>query len=232
MPRGGAKVNVGKIVQMKPGTKKPSPDIDLRTFIRERLPLAGLATLPQILMHQATPKSGLGRIAEDGSPYWAYAWPGGLALAHHLSANPYLAAERSVLDLGTGSGLVAIAAAKAGAREVISVDIDPRAAIATELNAKANAVSLNILCADILDDEPMNVDLVTIGDLFYDQMTAERTLAYLHRYQTNGIEVLIGDPGRAFLPETELVLIASYPVPDFGEPAAAAKRESGVYTLR
>jgi hypothetical protein len=113
----GAKVNVGKTIQMKSGIKKPSPDRNIRP-IHPRAPDAGMRwpTLPQILMHQATPKSGLGRISDDGSPYWAYAWPGGLALAHHLIANPNLATGRSVLDLGTGSGLVAIAAAKAGAR--------------------------------------------------------------------------------------------------------------------
>ena len=232
MQRCSAKVNGGKTNQMISGAQKPSPEDDIRAFIRERLPLACAPTLPQIQIHQATPKSGLGRISDEGSPYWAYAWPGGLALAHHLIANPHLAAGRSVLDLGTGSGLVAIAAAKAGAREVMAVDIDPRAVIATELNAEANAVSLTILCADILDDEPMDVDLVTVGDLFYDQMTAERTLACLRRYQAKGIEILIGDPGRAFLPTSELTLIASYLVPDFAEPGAAAKRESGVYTLR
>jgi predicted nicotinamide N-methyase len=232
MQRCGAKVNGGKTNQMLSGAQKPSPEEDIRPFIREHLTLACAPTLPQILIHQATPKSGLGRISEEGSPYWAYAWPGGLALAHHLIANPNLASGRSVLDIGTGSGLVAIVAAKAGAREVTAVDIDPRAVIATELNAKANAVRLSILCADILDDETMNVDLVTVGDLFYDQTTAERTLSCLRRYQANGIEILIGDPGRAFLPVSRLRQIASYPVPDFGEPAAAAKRESGVYTLR
>lgn len=232
MPRQGAKVNVGKTGQMKPDVQMPSPGEKIRAFIREHLPLACAPTLPQIMIHHATPKSGLGRISEEGSPYWAYAWPGGLALAHHLIANPHLVAGRGVLDLGTGSGLVAIAAAKAGALDVLAVDIDPRAVIATELNAKANAVRLSIQCADILDEEPMTIDLVTVGDLFYDQITAGRTLAFLRRHKAKGIEILIGDPGRAFLPTSELTLIASYAVPDFAEPRAAAKRESGVYTLR
>ncbi len=218
---------------MKANVQKPSPEDDIRAFIRERLPLACAPTLPQILIHQATPKSGLGRISDEGSPYWAYAWPGGLALAHHLIANPNMASGRSVLDLGSGSGLVAIAAAKAGAREVMAVDIDPRAVIATELNAEANAVSLTILCADILDDEPMDVDLVTVGDLFYDHddCRAHACLPAPLSSQRHRSPYRRSGP-RLFCRQSELTLIAAYPVPDFAEPRAAAKRESGVYTLR
>jgi predicted nicotinamide N-methyase len=211
---------------------EPLSDAQIAAFIRERLPLAAVPALPKILLHQATPSSGLGRIAEDGSPYWAYAWPGGLALAQHILANPDLAKGRKVLDLGTGSGLVAICAAMAGASNVTAIDIDPRAVIAAELNAKANGVNLEIRCLDLLASEPLDVDLVTAGDLFYDPLLAERAFACLARYQANGIDVLIGDPGRAFLPAPNLARVAAYSARDFGASAPNSKAESAVYILR
>lgn len=206
-------------------------DADIAAFIRERLPLAPAPTLPQLVTHQATPKSGLGRIAQDGTPFWAYCWPGGLALAHHIFAHPDLVRNRKVLDLGTGSGLVAIAAAMSGAPDVTAIDIDHRAVIAASLNAKANAVNLTTRCLDILDREPLPVDLVTVGDLFYDPALAERVLACLTRYQAKGIDVLIGDPGRAFLPAPKLARVSAYLAPDIGIGAPISKKESGIYRL-
>jgi predicted nicotinamide N-methyase len=206
-------------------------DAQIEAIIRERLPLAPAPALPHILIHQAIPNSGLGRIAQDRSPFWAYCWPGGLALARYIFANPQLAKGKKVLDLGTGSGLVAIAAAKAGASEVTAIDIDPRAIIAARLNAKANGVSLKIRCLDILDSEPLDSDLVTAGDLFYDQRLAKRALACLTRYHAKGINVLIGDPGRAHLPAPNLARVAAYLARDIGAAAPMLKKESGVYKL-
>ncbi len=220
---------------MKSTRSAPRPaqfsDTDIAAFIREHLPLMPAPTLPHVLIHQATPKSGLGRIAEDGSPFWAYCWPGGLALAHHIFAHPGLVKDRNILDLGTGSGLLAIAAALSGASDVTAIDIDRRAVIAASLNADANAVNLNGRCLDILDDETLPFDLVIVGDLFYDPALAERTLACLSRYQAKGIDVLIGDPGREFLPAPKLALISAYLVPDIGSAAPISKKESGVYKL-
>lgn len=207
-------------------------DADIAALIRKRLPPTPVAELPDILIHQATPTSRLGQIAGHGSPYWAYCWPGGLALAQHILANPHLVKGRKVLDLGTGSGLVAIAAAKAGAAEVTAADTDPRAIIAAELNASANAVTLNILCQDLLHCDPLDVDLVTAGDLFYDPLLAESAFNCLSRYQSSGIDVLIGDPGRAFLPARHLARVAAYSARDFGTGAPIGKSEGAVYTFR
>ncbi len=232
MPRLHAKVNARRNGRMKTNRQNPLSSDDIRAFIRGRLPLAPVPALPHILLHQAAPSSRLGQIAEDGSPYWAYVWPGGLALAQHILANPHLVKGRKVLDLGAGSGLVAIAAAKAGAADVTAIDIDPRAVVAAELNAKANWVSLEIRCLDLLDIEPLDVDLVTAGDLFYDRLLAERAFACLTRYQARGTQVLIGDPGRAFLPAPNLARVAAYSARDFGAAAPIGNIESGVYTLR
>ncbi|MEI9965880.1 MAG: 50S ribosomal protein L11 methyltransferase [Caulobacteraceae bacterium] len=194
---------------------------DRLRFIREHLPLARSRPLPQIRLHQARPDSGLHRLAEAdeagfGSPYWAYPWAGGLALARHILDRPETVGRR-VLDLGAGSGLVAIAAALAGAGEVTAADIDPYAVAALGLNAAANGAIISAICGDLTAGPPPAVDIVVVGDLFYDRALAGRVTAFLDRCLDAGIEVLVGDPGRAFLPRERLRVLARYPTPDFGE---------------
>src|SRR6185437_4516376 len=122
-------------------------------FIHANLPLVPATTVPEILLHTARPESGLWRLAEldeaFDAPYWAYAWGGGLALARHILDHPETVAGRVVLDLGAGSGIVAIAAAKSGAKSVIAADIDRYAIIATALNAAANGVTISPCLADL-----------------------------------------------------------------------------------
>ncbi len=152
-----------------------------------------------------------------GPPYWALAWPGGLALARHLLDHPDLVAGRRVLDLAAGSGLVGIAAAKAGAAHVTASDIDPLAAVAIALNADANDVAIALNADDLLAAEstfdPSCVDVVLAGDAFYDHALAPRALAFLARSHAAGCLVLVGDPGRADLPTDRLAKLGTHAVP-------------------
>ena len=133
-------------------------------------------------------------------PYWAFAWAGGQALARYLLDNPALVAGRRVLDLGSGSGLVAIAAAKAGAARVLAADIDALALAAIGLNAAANAVTLETTADDLLAAPPGAFDVVLIGDLFYERPLAERVLAFAEAARAGGALVLAGDPRRSYFP--------------------------------
>ena len=207
---------------------------DAACFIRERLPLAPVPGVPDIQLHQATPSSGLWRLAEGdtegfGSPYWAYCWGGGLALARHIRDRPQIVTGRRILDLGAGSGLVGIAAAKAGASAVIASEIDAYAVAALRLNAAANGVAFAAVVGDLTGGPPPDIDLVLVGDLFYDVGLAAQVSAFLERCIEAGVDVLIGDPWRAFLPRSRLRLIAEYPVADFG--AGAGTTASGVFAF-
>ncbi|WP_309232411.1 class I SAM-dependent methyltransferase [Micromonospora tarensis] len=147
------------------------------------------------------------------APYWASAWAGGQALARHLLDHPELAAGRRVLDLAAGSGLVAIAAALAGAATVTANDIDPYAVAAVTLNARANRVTVDATADDLLDGTGADADLVVAGDVFYDRAMADRVLPFLERAAAAGADVLVGDPGREHLPANRLAVLADYPVP-------------------
>lgn len=146
-------------------------------------------------------------------PYWASAWAGGQALARHLLDHPELAAGRRVLDLAAGSGLVGIAAALAGAADVVANDIDPYAVAAVTVNARANRVTVHGNGDDLLDRDGADADLVVAGDVFYSRPMAARMLPFLRRAVASGAEVLVGDPGRAYLPVDGMLVLADYPVP-------------------
>ncbi len=167
-------------------------------------------------MYAPHPASGLRRLEDEtrAAPYWAYVWSGGAVLARHLAAKPGLVAGRAVLDLGSGCGIVAIAAARAGAVRVYATDLDRYAVAATALNAAANGVEVELVAG--LDPLP-RPDLVLAGDVFYDARTARRTILQLDRFLAAGIPVFVGDPGRKHLPLARLEPIAVYnDVPEFG----------------
>jgi len=146
-------------------------------------------------------------------PYWAFAWGGGLAIARFLADDPDPVKGHRVLDLGSGSGLCAIAAFRAGASEVIAVDIDPFSAAAIELNARADGRRIDIWQRDLLDDAPPDdVDVILAGDLWYEGPLAARVLPWLERARAAGIDVLVGDPGRRYLPSQSLEELALYEV--------------------
>ncbi|WP_027684634.1 class I SAM-dependent methyltransferase [Rhizobium leguminosarum] len=215
----------------RPGMQQPDPV----AFIKANLPILPVPSIPEIRLHTAGPASGLWRLAgrreADPAPYWAYPWAGGAVLARHLLDRPEIVVGRRVLDLGAGSGLVAIAAAKAGAAAVTAVDIDANAIAAIGLNAAINGVNIAAVVADIIGDSLPETDLLVVGDLFYDPALALRVMAFLRRCQTSGIEVLIGDPERAYLPQDELRRIATHAVADFGGGSRGGAVPAGVFSL-
>ena len=212
-------------MQMRPARPDPAH------FIRANLPLTEAPSRPDIRLHLATPSSGLSRLVggEPLSPYWAFCWGGGLAIARHLLDHPDCVRGKRVLDFGSGSGLVAIAAAKAGARAVIAAEIDPLGTAAISLNADANDVVLEIVQIDLIDAALPDVDVVLAGDTFYDAALGARAADFLDRCLRAGIEVLVGDPGRAHLPLPRLRELARYPVGDFGNSTSVA--EAVVYVF-
>ncbi|MGO6995005.1 class I SAM-dependent methyltransferase [Rhizobium leguminosarum] len=215
----------------RPGMPNPDP----AAFIKANLPISPVPAIPEICLHTAGPASGLwrlsGRREADPPPYWAYPWAGGAVLARHLLDRPEIVVGRRVLDLGAGSGLVAIAAAKAGAATVTAVDIDANAIAAIGLNAATNGVNIVAVAADIIGDSPPETDLLVVGDLFYDPGLALRVMAFLRRCQARGIEVLIGDPERAYLPQDEFRRIATHAVADFGAGKGGKTVQAVVFSL-
>jgi predicted nicotinamide N-methyase len=149
---------------------------------------------------------------DEPIPFWGVAWGGGLAVARYLREHPEVAAGRRVLDLGSGSGLCAIAASQVGALTVTAAEVDRHAVAAIELNARANHQRIDVVAADLLDAEPPDVDIVLAGDCWYEDLTAARATAWLRRAHERGCEVLLGDPGRRYLDVGELRELAAYDV--------------------
>jgi len=196
---------------------------DRAAFIRANTRLRPVPLVPEIVLHLADEAVPLWEkteeeLAEIGlpPPFWAFAWAGGQALARYLLDHPQTVAGQRILDLGPGSGLVAIAAAKAGAAPVVAADIEAFSEDAIGLNAQANGVHVETLIADLLDSttspEP-RYDVILVGDLFYEQTTAQRALVFLSHRLAAGARVLVGDPGRAYLPKQRLTQLAAYSVP-------------------
>jgi predicted nicotinamide N-methyase len=208
----------------------------IERFIRANLPLAPVPSVPEICLHRAGPKSGLWRLAEGAedfdAPYWAYPWGGGLALARYVLDHCETVDGHRVLDLGSGSGLVGIAAAKSGAREVIGADTDRYAVTAIRLNAEANVVTIQTVFGDLTGGPPPAVDIVLIGDLFYAEALAERVSIFAERCLRSNIAVLVGDPGRTFLPRSRLELLAEYPGPDFGDGHRGRQTQNAVFSFK
>ena len=186
--------------------------------------------LPDMRLHLAVPQSGVWKLARDGvPPYWAWCWPGGLVLARHIMANPGIVAGQTVLDLGTGSGLLAIAAALSGARHTLASDTDANAIAAVELNAALNSVTVQTRHADLLDGPAPEAEIVLVGDLFYERALADRVVAFLDRALAANRRIYVGDIGREHLPRDHMQALASYPLVDFGEPATAEPRRAQVW---
>ena len=192
-------------------------------IIRTSTQLGPVALVPEIRLHQATEPIDLwlrtelaaGRTGLD-PPFWAFAWAGGQALARYLLDHPEAVKDRHVIDIASGSGLVAIAAARAGAAAVTAYDIDPLAAAAITVNAGANGVAVQAVCADILDtDAPASpgIEVILAADAFYERDLADRVMRFLDRGRARGADVLAGDFGRAYLPRDRLTALAAYDVP-------------------
>jgi predicted nicotinamide N-methyase len=197
-----------------------SPVIDRRAFILANTELTAPPLLPEIPLHLATEVTPLWEATESTlatvnlpPPYWAFAWPGGRAVARHVLDVPELVAGKRVLDFAAGSGMIAIAAAKAGAAEVRAVEIDDFAATVIAMNAEANGVAVQTVCEDIVGRPLPGVDVVLAGDVCYERPMAERVISWFRGLARDGVLVIIGDPGRAYVPKTGLEALAKFAVP-------------------
>lgn len=188
-------------------------------FVRANTRLVAPPLVPEIQLHLADEAFGLWekmeselRRTELPPPFWAFAWAGGQALARYLFDQPHLVAGRRVLDVGSGCGIVAIAAAKAGAATVTASDVDRFAAAAVAVNADANGVVVAVVEEDVLDGDGAGAMLVLAGDVCYEKPMANRVLPFLARARARGARVLLGDPGRAYLPRARFEALATYDV--------------------
>jgi predicted nicotinamide N-methyase len=170
--------------------------------------------------------------SEAALPYWAFAWAGGLAIGRYLRDHPDAVAGRRVFDLASGSGLCAIAAMQAGAASVTAADIDPFAHAAIERNARANGQRVTVMRRDVLDEEAPDVDVILAGDCWYDAGLAERVLPWLQGARDRGIDILVGDPGRRYLPTDDLTELAVYDVRTTTELEDLDRKQGRVYALR
>lgn len=188
-------------------------------FVRAHTRVRSAPFVPELRLHLADDSFELWeatQVAVDRGaippPFWAFVWAGGQALARHLIDTPGLVAGRHVVDVASGSGLVAIAAARAGAATVTAYDVDDLAVAAVRLNAPLNEVDVTTRAADVRDVEVAAGCLVTVGDVFYDERIAAVMLPALQRFTAAGADVLVGDPHRAYLPQELLQPLASYDV--------------------
>ena len=188
-------------------------------FIRANTQLVATALTPEILLHVADDVTALWQMSENElneiglpPPFWAFAWPGGQALARYVLDNPGIVSGKRVLDFATGSGLVAIAAARAGAAHVEACDIDPFATAAARLNAQANDVLIDARLGDLVGSYD-DWDVVLAGDVSYERDMAASVTHWLGVLSGRGANVLIGDPGRTYLAKDRLVELAEYVTP-------------------
>lgn len=203
-------------------------------FVRDNAALMPPPLVPEIKLHLATEVVPLWRKTEEEleqmgvpPPYWAFAWAGGQALARYVLDNPALVAGKRVLDFGAGSGLVALAAAKAGAASVLAADIDTFAVAAIAANAQANNLSVAATSDDVIGSATP-YDVILVGDMCYERPLAERLMAWL---QSSPAEILLGDPGRSYFPKSGLERLATYSVATTRELEDREIRETGVWKL-
>lgn len=211
---------------------------DPAAFIRENTRLQTVPHAPEIALWLADEITPIWRLTEEElgqmglpPPFWAFAWAGGQALARYVLDHPHEAAGRRVLDFAAGSGLVGIAAMKAGAARVLCADIDPFCQAAVAANALANGVTLDFTAADLLQAAPPDVDIICAGDICYERPMTEVVLAWLARARANGTRVLIGDPGRTYFPRSGLDFLAEYRVPTTRELEDQEIKRSSVWAM-
>lgn len=193
---------------------------DLHAFVRANTDVLPPPLVPEIFLHLAHESLPIWQKTEEElgqlglpPPFWAFAWAGGQALARHVLDVPGIVKSKRIIDLASGSGLVAIAAMKAGASSAIAADIDSFAVAAIGLNAQLNGVLVAVSGYDLLAAPPPDADCILVGDLFYEKSLAGRAISWLETARDNGSLVLIGDPGRSYLPRERLRCVAKYAVP-------------------
>jgi len=212
--------------------------MDPTKFVLENTEIKSPPLVPEIVLHLATEVTPIWQATEESlsrgpvpPPFWAFAWAGGQALARYLLDHPEVVAGREVLDIGSGSGIVAIAAAKAGAASVTAAEIDPFAAAAIALNAPLNGVTIKIETRDLLDRAAAGWGAVLAGDICYEEPMSSRAIALLRRIAARGRLALLGDPGRAYLPRSGLLERARYEVPTSRELEDREAREGVVWEV-
>lgn len=206
-------------------------------FIRANTSVLSPPLVPEVKLHLAGEAVPLWQKTEEElgelglpPPFWAFAWAGGQALSRYILDSDTVAGA-SILDVATGSGLVAIASAKSGARRVLATEIDEFAISAAAMNAALNDVFLDIRHTDVLNVPPPSVDFIFVGDLFYERSIAELCFDWLQRAEAQGSKVLIGDPGRSYLPKDKLERIAEYNVPVTRDLEDAEVKRSAVWRI-
>lgn len=211
---------------------------DPTAFILANTRLQPVPHAPEISLWLADEITPIWRLTEEElgelglpPPYWAFAWAGGQAVARWLLDHPSEVAGKRVLDFATGSGLVGVAAMKAGATSVLGADIDPFCAAAVALNAEANGVALSFTDRNLLDAPPPPVDVICAGDVCYEGPMTEQVLDWLGRARANGTRVLIGDPGRTYFPKTGLDFLAEYRVQTTRELEDQEVKRSSVWAM-
>ena len=212
--------------------------LDPTAFVLGNTEIKAPPLVPEIRLRLTTEVTPLWQATEESlsrgpvpPPFWAFAWAGGQALARYLLDHPETVAGREVLDIGSGSGIVAIAAAMAGARAVTAAEIDPFALAAIALNAPLNGVRLRIESRDLLDRGAAGWGIALAGDVCYEEPMASRAVALLRRIAARGRPALLGDPGRAYLPREGLVELARYIVPTSREIEDREAREGVVWRV-
>jgi predicted nicotinamide N-methyase len=217
----------------------PDPPLaDPEAFVRANTAISTPPLVPEISLYLATEVTPIWMATEESlarfgtpPPFWAFAWAGGQALARYLLDHPETVAGKEVLDICSGSGIVAIAAAKAGAARVVAAEIDPFAAAAIALNAPLNGVSVTIETRDLLDRTVIGWGVVLAGDVCYEVPMASRAIGLLRRIAARGRLALLGDPGRAYLPREGLIEQARYIVPVSRELEDREAREGVVWEV-
>nr|WP_246462874.1 50S ribosomal protein L11 methyltransferase [Nitrospirillum iridis] len=194
--------------------------------------------VPEVTLLTATEITPLWQATEDTlaakdlpPPFWAFPWAGGQAVARHVLDHPELVRGRRVLDFAAGGGLIAIAAAKAGAAAVTAVEIDAYAIAATALNADLNSVAVTAVEIDVVGQPLPDIDVVLVGDVCYERPMALRVMAWLRGLAGTGVLVLMGDPGRTYLPKDGLTALATYRVPTTLELEDRTHRDSVVWRV-
>ena len=208
-------------------------------FIRQNTCVMTPPLVPEVKLHLAHEAVPLWQKTEEElgemglpPPFWAFAWAGGQALSRYVLDHAGTVKDLKVLDLATGSGLVAIAALQAGAATTTAADIDEFAVTAAGMNAELNRVSLDIRLEDLLHRQPPSADIILVGDLFYEKSLAARCLAWLRQAQEQGTKIFIGDPGRSYLPRDQLEKLAEYNVPVTRDLEDADIKKTAVWQLK
>ena len=206
-------------------------------FIAANTILTTAPLIPELRLHLATEITPLWQATEATlettglpPPYWAFAWVGGQAVARHILDHPELVRGRRVLDFAAGCGLIALAAARAGAASVTAVDIDPFALAAIRLNAAANGLALAVSAENVVG-RASGADLVLAGDVCYERPMAEAVIAWLRAEAAAGAAVIIGDPGRSYLPRTGLTALARHVIPTISDVEDVAVKTTTVWRV-